>query len=107
MCSSLSVVIEVICFLLVSARSRVRSLREPDKKMSKSHKNPNSRIELTDTPDMILEKVKKAVTDCTSAITYNPEERPGVSNLISIHALVTGKSFQEVCEENSHIDTGK
>uniref|UniRef100_A0A1B6DU64 Tryptophan--tRNA ligase, mitochondrial n=2 Tax=Clastoptera arizonana TaxID=38151 RepID=A0A1B6DU64_9HEMI len=90
-----------------SNRSRVRSLREPDKKMSKSHQDPKSRIELTDSTDSIVEKFKKAVTDCTSQITYEPNLRPGVSNLISLHSLSSGKTIQQICDENSHIDTGK
>lgn len=77
------------------------------KKMSKSHADSRSRIELTDSPDEIVEKVKKSVTDFTSEVTYNPEERPGVSNLIALHALSEGKTFQQVCDENRHLDTGK
>ncbi|XP_054263604.1 tryptophan--tRNA ligase, mitochondrial [Macrosteles quadrilineatus] len=90
-----------------SARNRVRSLREPLKKMSKSHTDPKSRIELTDTPDQIVGKVKKAVTDFTSAVSYDPVNRPGVSNLVALHALSAGKTFQQVCDENAHIQTGQ
>lgn len=90
-----------------SASSRVRSLREPTRKMSKSHPDPKSRILLTDPPDVIVEKIKKSVTDFTSAVTYDEEKRPGVSNLIALHAFSTGKTFDEICNENTHLDTGK
>lgn len=85
----------------------MRSLREPLKKMSKSHPDPRSRIELTDSADEIVEKVKKSVTDFTSEVTYEPETRAGVSNLVALHALSEGKTFQQVCDENRHLDTGK
>ncbi|XP_066991832.1 tryptophan--tRNA ligase, mitochondrial [Anabrus simplex] len=90
-----------------SHTSRLRSLRDPLKKMSKSEPDPRSRINLTDTSDSILEKCKKAVTDFTSALTFNPEERPGVSNLITIHSLLSGKSPQEICNECASLDTGR
>lgn len=54
--------------------------------MSKSHPDPKTRILLTDTPDQISSKIKSAVTDSTSHISYEPESRPGVANLLSIWA---------------------
>lgn len=77
------------------------------KKMSKSHPDKRGRIDITDEPDVIVEKVKKAVTDCTSKITYDPENRPGVSTLLTMHSLITGLTPEELCEENSFIDTGR
>ena len=75
--------------------------------MSKSDKDFKNRIELTDSPDVILQRIKQALTDFTSAVTYEPENRPGVSNLILIHSLCTGKSFEDICLENSHLNTGQ
>ena len=60
------------------------SLREPTSKMSKSHADPRSRILLTDTPDEIRAKIKAAVTDSGALLTYDPIQRPGVSNLLDI-----------------------
>ena len=60
------------------------SLVDPTAKMSKSHPNPKSRILLTDDEDAIKSKVKSAVTDSIEGITYDPETRPGVSNLIDL-----------------------
>lgn len=85
---------------------RIKSLRNPAKKMSKSEADSKSRIELIDEPDVLCNKIKKAVTDCTSAVAYDPENRAGVSNLISIHSLITGKSIDEICYEARGIDTG-
>jgi tryptophanyl-tRNA synthetase len=62
-----------------------------------------------DSPDSIMEKVKKAVTDFTSEVTFDPENRPGVSNLITIHSLCTGLSPEEICSQMQAqgLDTGK
>ncbi|XP_067674290.1 tryptophan--tRNA ligase, mitochondrial-like [Haliotis asinina] len=86
--------------LLSSEVPRIKSLRHPENKMSKSEPNAKGRIDLTDSPDEIREKIKKAVTDVTAELTYDPEERPGVSNLIDIHSSLTGLLQEEICEEN-------
>ena len=75
------------------------SLRDPFQKMSKSDNMEGSRINLNDSPDHIRKKMRKAVTDCTSEITFSPEKRPGVSNLISIYSAVTGLSPSEVTSQ--------
>lgn len=89
------------------ASCRIKSLRDPTKKMSKSDPDPKSCIMITDTPDVITSKVKKAITDFTSEVTYEPENRAGVTNLLTIHSMVSGKSIQQICEDNKNIDTGK
>jgi len=92
---------------LDSGVARLRSLRNPEKKMSKSDTDPKSRISLVDDPKQILEKCKKAVTDFTSEVTYYPAERRGVATLIDLVSLCTGKTPEQVCAENSDVDTGK
>ncbi|XP_017059027.1 tryptophan--tRNA ligase [Drosophila ficusphila] len=87
--------------------SRILSLRDPSKKMSKSESNPKATINLSDSPDLITQKIKKAVTDFTSDITYNPMKRAGVSNLVNIHAQVTGESIKKVVDEAATLDTAK
>lgn len=87
--------------------SRIKSLRDPSKKMSKSDPTPKSCLMIIDTPDVIIEKVKKSVTDCTSEVTYEPGTRPGVANLLTIHSMVSGKSIQNICQEVEDLDTGK
>lgn len=75
--------------------------------MSKSHENPKSRIEITDPPDVLLDKIKKSLTDSISQVTYEPEKRPGVSNLINIHSLLIGNSPNEICENVKNLNTGE
>ncbi|CAH1117836.1 unnamed protein product [Phaedon cochleariae] len=87
--------------------ARLRSLRDPAKKMSKSDTDPKSRICITDKPEDIVRNIKKSVTDCTSEVNYDIEQRPGVSNLISIHSFVTGKTVDEICKEAQNINTGQ
>ena len=67
--------------------------------MSKSDPDVNSRIELTDPADVIRKKIRKAVTDSTSLVSYDPEKRPGVSTLVDIDAACTGREPEEVVEE--------
>lgn len=86
---------------------RIKSLRDPTKKMSKSDPDEKSRILLTDRPEQILEKVKKSLTDFTSAVTYDLATRPGVSNLISIHSLMSGSTVDEIVRNVSDLDTGR
>ena len=69
---------------LISPAKRVMSLTDPAMKMSKSHANPKSRILLTDTQEVIRAKIKAAVTDSLGDVTYEPERRSGVSNLVNI-----------------------
>lgn len=75
--------------------------------MSKSDTDKKSCINITDEPDEILEKCKKAITDFTSEITYDPTNRPGVSNLITMHSLISNKSIEEICNDTKSLDTGK
>ena len=74
------------------------SLRNPLQKMSKSDNQEMSRINLTDLPDEIRKKVRRAVTDSTGRVTFDPTTRPGVSNLVSIYGAVTGLSHDKICE---------
>jgi tryptophanyl-tRNA synthetase len=77
------------------AGARIMSLQEPESKMSKSDENENAYISLLDAPEVIERKFKRAVTDSDGEIRYS-EDKPGVSNLISIYSAVTGKTFEEV-----------
>ncbi|KAL3883178.1 hypothetical protein ACJMK2_029469 [Sinanodonta woodiana] len=84
--------------------NRIKSLRDPCSKMSKSEANHMGRIELTDSSDEIHEKIKKSVTDFTPHISYDPDQRPGVSNLIQIHAALTGQTCEQIVQENAGLD---
>eukprot|EP00039_Didymoeca_costata_P002099 m.57499 g.57499 ORF g.57499 m.57499 type:complete len:361 (+) comp11113_c0_seq1:57-1139(+) len=68
--------------------SKIMSLRDPLNKMSKSDRAKGSGIQLTDPPDVVMAKIKKAVTDSESNITYDPEGRPGVANLIRLYCAL-------------------
>jgi tryptophanyl-tRNA synthetase len=73
--------------------ARVMSLQDPNAKMSKSDEDPNASLNLLDPPDVIRAKLRRAVTDSGDSISYNPEERPGVSNLMTLMQAVSGESF--------------
>ena len=72
--------------------ARVMSLSAPENKMSKSDKDPNGSIYLMEKPEDIARKFKRAVTDSDTerCVRYDPEHKPGVANLMSIYAAVTG-----------------
>ncbi len=74
---------------------RVMGLSNPDKKMSKSEENKNDAIFLLDTPDEIRSKIKKATTDSLRQICFD-ETRPGVTNLLTIYELLTGKKRSDI-----------
>lgn len=74
---------------------KVMSLQDPLQKMSKSDPNPNAFISLLDEPDVILKKFKRAVTDSDTSIVYDEENKPGVSNLLTIYAICANKTMTE------------
>ncbi len=78
--------------------ARIMSLQEPEKKMSKSDNNPNNFIGLLEEPKKLAKKIKRAVTDSDEQanIYFNPTEKPGVSNLLTLLSLATGKSIKEL-----------
>jgi len=78
--------------------ARVMSLLEPTKKMSKSDTNPGNFIGLLEDPKKITKKIKRAVTDSDeqARIYYNLEEKPGVSNLLSLLSCATGTSITDL-----------
>ena len=78
--------------------ARVMSLQDPEKKMSKSDENPNACIFILDEPDVIIRKFKRAVTDSEAIVRY-AEEKPGISNLMSIYSVVTGKDYASIERE--------
>ena len=79
--------------------AKIMGLQNPEAKMSKSATNLNDVIFLNDTPDDIVKKFKKAVTDSDNLVKYDPENKPGVSNLMQIYSAVTSKSKEEIEKE--------
>ena len=79
--------------------AKIMSLADPTRKMSKSDTNANAFILLTDDRDAITRKFKRAVTDSDGVVRYDPAAKPGVSNLMVIYQVFTGKSFAEIERE--------
>ena len=77
---------------------KIMSLAEPTAKMSKSDPNPNAIVHILDSKDDIIRKFKKAVTDSGSEVRY-AEDKPGVSNLMTIYRAFTDKSYEEIERE--------
>lgn len=77
---------------------RVMSLQDPAQKMSKSDSNPNGYVAIMDDPDVILKKFKKAVTDSEGEVRYDPENKAGVSNLLSIYTSFTDMSMEDAVD---------
>jgi tryptophanyl-tRNA synthetase len=78
--------------------ARIMSLQNPLVKMSKSDENPNSFVSLTDTPDDIARKFKRAVTDSGSEIRAS-EDKPGITNLLNIYCAFSDKSLGQAERE--------
>jgi tryptophanyl-tRNA synthetase len=77
--------------------ARIMSLQEPTKKMSKSDADPKATIYLTDTDKQIEKKIKAAVTDTGSEVRFD-DDSPGIKNLLSIQAAITGTSPEALVE---------
>lgn len=74
--------------------------------MSKSDSQTMATITITDSPDDIALKLRRAVTDFTSEVTFDPESRPGVSNLVTIHAAMANISMEDAVSQARGLDTG-
>ncbi|NBV54215.1 MAG: tryptophan--tRNA ligase [Proteobacteria bacterium] len=78
--------------------ARVMDLQEPNRKMSKSRPGPGT-ILLTDAPASAAKKITRAVTDSLATIAYNPQEQPGLANLIDIFASLQNQTPQQVVQQ--------
>ena len=76
--------------------ARIMALDDPTKKMSKSSPNPASYISLMDEPSVMKKKIMRAVTDTGCTIKNDPENQPGVANLLTINALCSNRSIAEL-----------
>lgn len=86
--------------------ARIMSLKDPDKKMSKSDPNPLSYISLLDDRDTIIKKFKKATTDSLNQVRFS-DEQMGIKNLINIYSSITGKSPEDIEHEFDGVGYGK
>ena len=80
---------------------KIMSLANPLAKMSKSDENQNAVVYILDGKDAIMKKFRSAVTDSGSEIRYDVENKPGISNLMSIYSCFTGKTMEEIEREFS------
>ncbi|MGF7070184.1 tryptophanyl-tRNA synthetase [Priestia megaterium] len=76
--------------------ARVMSLQDPTKKMSKSDPNQKAFITLLDDAKTIEKKIKSAVTDSEGIVRYDKENKPGISNLLSIYSILANKSIEDI-----------
>ncbi|MED3823817.1 tryptophan--tRNA ligase [Priestia flexa] len=76
--------------------ARVMSLQEPTKKMSKSDPNQKAFITILDEPKVIEKKIKSAVTDSEGIVRFDKENKPGISNLMSIYSILGNVSLEEI-----------
>ena len=81
--------------------AKIMSLQDPEKKMSKSDSNVKAFISMDDTRDVIIKKLKSAVTDSEAQVRYDEENKKGVSNLMTIYSVITGKTIPEIETEFS------
>lgn len=81
------------------AGARVMSLQEPDKKMSKSDENEKNFVSIIDEPKKIEKKIKSATTDSGTEIKYDAENKAGLSNLMTIYSVLSGKTTEQIENE--------
>jgi tryptophanyl-tRNA synthetase len=76
--------------------ARIMSLQDPTKKMSKSDANDKNFVSIIDDAKKIEKKIKSATTDSGSEIKYDPENKAGLANLLTIYSVLSGKTFEQL-----------
>ncbi len=87
--------------------AKINDLLDPTKKMSKSAENANGSVFLSDDKDAVMRKFKRAVTDSDAQIKYDPENKPGVSNLLTIYSVFAGKTVEQAEKEFAGVGYGE
>ncbi|MGD9886789.1 MAG: tryptophan--tRNA ligase [Bacilli bacterium] len=82
--------------LIQEKGARIKDLQDPSKKMDKSADNDRGCVFLLEPLSQIRKKIKSAVTDSESFVHYDPEQKPGIANLMTIYSVITEKSFAEI-----------
>ena len=75
---------------------KIKDLKDPTKKMSKSEENPQGVISMFDTPDEITKKIMRATTDSDNEVKYDEENKPGISNLLNIASVLSKRPVEEI-----------
>jgi tryptophanyl-tRNA synthetase len=78
------------------AGARIMDLQEPERKMSTTGGTPQGTVLIADPPEVVRKKVRSAVTDSGREVRHDPEQKPGISNLIEIMSVATGESFADI-----------
>ncbi|MEO6143673.1 MAG: tryptophan--tRNA ligase [Dermatophilaceae bacterium] len=81
---------------IIKATAKIHDLQDPTSKMSKSASSQNGVIDLLDDPGVIAKRIRSAVTDNGGEICFDPAEKPGVSNLLSILGALSGRSIESL-----------
>ena len=92
--------------LISEVGTKIMDLQDPYHKMSKSSENQNGVIRLLDNIDLIRKKIMSAVTDSESIVRFDPDNKPGISNLINIYSVFTHKNISEIEEEFNSCNYG-
>ena len=92
--------------IILKRGSKIMSLNDGLKKMSKSDPNENSRINLLDSPEKIVKKIKRAKSDSFDGIEFNNPERPESKNLLTIYSILNGKNIDDLENEFSQTRWG-
>jgi tryptophanyl-tRNA synthetase len=90
----------------VKEGAKIMALDDPSKKMSKSAENEHSKIMLLDDEDKIRKSIMRATTDSDGEVRFDEENKPGVSNLINIYSVLTGKSIADIEQQYKGIGYG-
>ncbi len=81
---------------IVRSTAKIYDLQDPTSKMSKSASSPNGIIEMLDDPKVVAKRIRSAVTDTEREIRYDPAAKPGIANLLSIYAALSGRSIEDL-----------
>ncbi len=92
--------------LIRAEGTKIMDLQDPTKKMSKSSESQKGVIRILDDANTIRKKINSAVTDSIGKVNYDPENQPGVTNLINIYMSLSGKSKEEIVEEYADANYG-
>ena len=78
---------------------KIKDLKDPSKKMSKSEVNPNGVISLFDSPETVSKKIMGATTDSENLVYFDEENKPGISNLLNIASVISKRSIDDIANE--------
>ena len=84
---------------ILKSGAKINDLQDPTSKMSKSASSMQGVIEIMDTPEINLKKIKSAMTDTGREVLFDEKEKPGISNLLTIHSALSGQKIGEIEKE--------